>query len=540
VSWNVDFLSALLQGTQAEGGWLDWGDGTQPVIVQQAGRVSVVADLARFPASPETVTRAVPGIVGNQWSAWCENSGKGACAVAPVRAAGHPVGTLGIYASSPERIGEHDVLLLDAASIAAGQGWLAEARVDGLRRRIEEARRMLDSAVPIGATISPRGWDALVATVAECVDVTYGRLAVLDSDHWLGIRASGGHRAPLRLANHRRSLSELPRCAAVFADRRIRILELDGQERRPDAECQWLFGPKASLGIIAPFTVGAGVQGLLLLGEERRTRVEPFEGERLAVLEVAISRVRDQLGVHQALRRERKSARKQGLRTSVARERSKMALELHDHVGQGLNTLLLRIRMAQAVGAVTVEELGSLERTTRSALDATRAIAYDLRRDSMKDPLEDARKFSYTITSAAGCTLLWRDERSDQSIDPRVAEVLGAVIKESMTNVIRHADATMVNVRLSSPDGQARVSVEDNGIGFVARSISKQQTGLGLLSNRERLGEIGGSFSVQSTPGQGALVMFEAPRVIRRRSAPAWRSDDSSRQLVRAQPMEIQ
>jgi signal transduction histidine kinase len=524
VSWNVDFLKSLLQGSQVDGAWLDWGDGTEPVVVGPPGRVSVAADLAWFPAAPETATRAVPGIAGNRWSEWCENSGKGACAVAPVRAGGNAVGSLGIFARRPDRIGQHDVLLLSTAAVAAGQAWLAEARVAGLRRRIEDARWKLDSAMPVGATISRRGWDVFASIVAESLELTYCRVVLFGRNKGVTMRASGGHRAPLRLANQRLSLGQLPRCASALADRKIHILELDRYQHGRDAEEKWLFGSQAAFGIIAPFTLGAGVQGILLLGEERRTRVEPFEDERLAVLEYTVSRVRDFLHVDQLLRRARKSVRKQDLRAGLAKERAKIALELHDHVGQGLYTLLLCLRMAQATGTVASEELRALERTTLSALDATRAIACGLRQDSIQDPLEEARQFSQTITSAAGCTLAWRDERSDHAIDPRTAEVLAAVIKESMTNVVRHAGATSVNVRLSSPDGHARVSVEDNGIGFVASFTSRLHIGLGLSSNRDRLREIGGSFTVQSTPGQGALVIFEAPRVVRRRSAPAWRT----------------
>jgi len=91
---------------------------------------------------------------------------------------------------------------------------------------------------------------------------------------------------------------------------------------------------------------------------------------------------------------------------------------------------------------------------------------------------------------------------------------IGRVVKESVTNVVRHANAKRVRVRLEYPDGRIRVTVHDNGIGFTPHDVrpSRDGRGLGLVGNAERMARLGGVFDVRSSPKGGTLVLIEAPR----------------------------
>jgi signal transduction histidine kinase len=94
----------------------------------------------------------------------------------------------------------------------------------------------------------------------------------------------------------------------------------------------------------------------------------------------------------------------------------------------------------------------------------------------------------------------------------KVLREIARVVKESVNNIVRHANANVVRVRIQYPQGRIRVTVQDNGIGFSPKEISltREGRGLGLLGNRERLERIGGSFAVRSAKARGTWVVAEA------------------------------
>jgi signal transduction histidine kinase len=89
---------------------------------------------------------------------------------------------------------------------------------------------------------------------------------------------------------------------------------------------------------------------------------------------------------------------------------------------------------------------------------------------------------------------------------------IARVLKESVNNIVRHANANAVRIRIQYPEGRIRVTVHDNGVGFSPREVrlTREGRGLGLLGNRERLERLGGTFGVRSSKGGGTLVTAEA------------------------------
>ncbi len=193
----------------------------------------------------------------------------------------------------------------------------------------------------------------------------------------------------------------------------------------------------------------------------------------------------------------------------------RLAQAVHDDVGQALTALLLRIRWAIGQSRTSTDELRVFEATAKDALEATRALAFRLRQPySDADPIQLAREYAESLLAAVRCQLSWVDERGYAVIDPLVARAIGRVIRESVTNVARYARATAVGIRLESPDGSVRVSIRDNGSGFLPAEVKLGESGqgLGILENKESLEAIGGRFAITSSPGNGTLVVAEAPR----------------------------
>jgi signal transduction histidine kinase len=88
------------------------------------------------------------------------------------------------------------------------------------------------------------------------------------------------------------------------------------------------------------------------------------------------------------------------------------------------------------------------------------------------------------------------------------------VLQEALTNVVKHAQATEVEVRLQRDDGEVRLLVSDNGRGFdppSGRSPSQERIGIGLLGMIERLELFGGRLQVASQPGRGVCLVAYLP-----------------------------
>ena len=90
--------------------------------------------------------------------------------------------------------------------------------------------------------------------------------------------------------------------------------------------------------------------------------------------------------------------------------------------------------------------------------------------------------------------------------------VQSRVVQESLTNVRKHAQATAVQVTLHRSDDKVEVIVADNGKGFDPEYAANQtDTGIGLISMRERAELVRGTCTVRSSPGQGSQVLLSIP-----------------------------
>jgi signal transduction histidine kinase len=103
-------------------------------------------------------------------------------------------------------------------------------------------------------------------------------------------------------------------------------------------------------------------------------------------------------------------------------------------------------------------------------------------------------------------TVGMRDERLPIGIET----ALFRIVQEALTNVVLHAQASRVDVLLSLKDHCVSAMVEDDGVGFVPASAMTNEQ-LGLFGMRERIEMLGGSLTIESSPGKGTAVKVEAP-----------------------------
>ena len=102
----------------------------------------------------------------------------------------------------------------------------------------------------------------------------------------------------------------------------------------------------------------------------------------------------------------------------------------------------------------------------------------------------------------------------DKRCPIEIETALFRIVQESLTNVVLHAQATRVDVLLSLTDKRVSAIVEDDGIGFIpALTVMEEQ--LGLFGMRERIEMLGGTLTIESSPGKGTTVKAEGPVMIR-------------------------
>ncbi|TMD97449.1 MAG: hypothetical protein E6I76_05950, partial [Chloroflexi bacterium] len=296
-------------------------------------------------------------------------------------------------------------------------------------------------------------------------------------------------------------LKQLPGCAQALRERRAIVLTFSHHDLPHAPERRALFGPTTRVGLILPFFAGPRTQGVLIVGEERRTRCQPVSPERVAILELVASRIAHILRISRRLEYERLGERRRQRRLAV--ERQRLAREVHDGVGQHLTALLVQVRCAINEGNAAREELQVLERTASRAMDGAQALAYGIRHlERGSSALEEARSFAETMLRSVHCRLTWVEERTDLPVANRTLREIADVVKESVTNIVRHAGASSARVRVEYPDGRIRVTIQDDGVGFSVAEVrpSSDGRGLGLLGSFERLARIGGTFDIQSAP----------------------------------------
>jgi len=111
--------------------------------------------------------------------------------------------------------------------------------------------------------------------------------------------------------------------------------------------------------------------------------------------------------------------------------------------------------------------------------------------------------------ASVACGLAVADDLPDYPLDPKFRQELFLAFKEALTNVVRHAGATKVWLRISVEQDTLRIEVADNGRGFDVKSRAAGSDG--LTNMQERMQTLGGDCEVVSTPQQGSTVRFRAP-----------------------------
>ena len=207
------------------------------------------------------------------------------------------------------------------------------------------------------------------------------------------------------------------------------------------------------------------------------------------------------------------------LRRVVAMERIRrqLATDLHDDVGSGLVQVAILSEVAKRGaspgGEKLMDEVAHLARTMRGSM-ADIIWAVDPRHDNLTDLVARMKQVAYNLIEANGLRVDWHlldaAELARINLAPDVRRHLLLIFTESLTNIARHARATVVRVDVLSRGRNLQLTVNDNGCGFDPGAPADGH-GHGLYSLRERAAEIGARLSIDSRPGEGTAVTLILP-----------------------------
>jgi two-component system, NarL family, sensor histidine kinase DesK len=181
-------------------------------------------------------------------------------------------------------------------------------------------------------------------------------------------------------------------------------------------------------------------------------------------------------------------------------ERERIARDLHDVLGHTLSVIILKSELAGKLldrdPQRAKAELADVERTSREALAEVRNTIRGYRANSLESELRHATEALET----AGITV--KSDASKVILTPAQESVVGLVVREAVTNIVRHANAKNCSLQLVPNNGCCRLEIRDDGCG------GGTVEGNGLRGMRERIEALGGTFVRQTSPGTTLLIEF--------------------------------
>jgi two-component system sensor histidine kinase UhpB len=251
------------------------------------------------------------------------------------------------------------------------------------------------------------------------------------------------------------------------------------------------------------------------------TRI-PFRDQRRKVAGIVgfAREIRDDQRTQQALRESVDSQRVFSRRIIEIQEedRRRLARELHDEIGQVLSAVSVDLRALKEVGDAAARL--RLEESTRivdAAIGQIRNLALDLRPD-MLDQLglvPTLRWYADRQSQRAGFVLHFDAVSSEERLPADLETACYRIVQETLTNIIRHAQARNVWLELGKEGQQWRLVVRDDGIGFDASAQKRRavsEAGFGIRGMRERVELLAGTFEIKSNPGRGTSIEVRIPQ----------------------------
>ena len=200
-------------------------------------------------------------------------------------------------------------------------------------------------------------------------------------------------------------------------------------------------------------------------------------------------------------------------------ERTRISRELHDVLGQALTAMKMDVAWLQKKlgpeNTPLIERTNGMSDLINQTIQSMRKIATELRPGILDDlglgAALDWQAQEFQNRSGIRCTLMVSPEEIPAGREHATA--IFRIFQETLTNILRHANATSVEVALTGKEGTIRLEVHDNGRGMPAPTGTPPRS-LGILGMRERAQALGGTVNIESSPGAGTTVRVTVPSAV--------------------------
>ncbi|HEY7815212.1 MAG TPA: sensor histidine kinase [Nakamurella sp.] len=269
----------------------------------------------------------------------------------------------------------------------------------------------------------------------------------------------------------------------------------------------WIFAAVAG-GLLFPDWAAMGL-GLALAGGMLvvdQVYGDPL-GWELALTTVAMTAFMVGFTGNVRLNVELRRTREELAKVAVAAERERIGRDLHDILGHSLTAIAVKAGLARRLvgrdDAAAAAEIGEVEKLAREALADVRATASGFREVSLDSQLAVAR----SVLRAAGITA--NLPATVDEVDPSMRELFGYVVREAVTNVVRHAHATTCTVTVGP--GMVEIVNDDLAVGAGAATRLPSAPGSGLTGLAERVRAAGGTLVAGPLAGGGFSLRATVP-----------------------------
>ncbi|MCK5486958.1 MAG: ATP-binding protein, partial [Desulfobacterales bacterium] len=204
------------------------------------------------------------------------------------------------------------------------------------------------------------------------------------------------------------------------------------------------------------------------------------------------------------------------------KERRRLAADLHDQVCQSLALANIQLDLARKSTSESklADKFNDISDTLLETLKNTKQLMFELSSPSMHE-IGLSSAISEWLEVQIGNRHSLKTEVIDnipdnrrKTLDPNVRAILFRNVRELLVNVVKHARAKKVSVRLEDRNTNIRIIVEDDGIGFDPRAVIQAGSkigGFGLFSIEELMADLSGSLRIVSEPGKGCTAILSAP-----------------------------
>jgi len=200
------------------------------------------------------------------------------------------------------------------------------------------------------------------------------------------------------------------------------------------------------------------------------------------------------------------------LSLAEADARRKIAERIHDRIGYALLDILNRLRKLEESN---LGELDNIKAAVEGLLEESRNLTFETASPLLYEVGLNAaiEELAEKLLKSNGIDFSFQGSNGDYDVDERVSILLYEMTRELLVNVIKHSEASFVDIRVHRTLERIMIIVEDNGRGFSPESTSKwgKNKGFGLFSIKERLLPLGGKMKILSEPGRGTGVYIEVP-----------------------------